>query len=65
MGERSVPPLTNRQLLEITPPDNQKIVSEHYDRDARLDASAIQRWRDWRCSFLLPGASSNADLKRT
>ena len=43
--ERTDPPLTNRRFFEIAPPDKQKIMSEQYDRDARLDAVAIEQWR--------------------
>jgi flavin reductase (DIM6/NTAB) family NADH-FMN oxidoreductase RutF len=44
--ERNDPPLTNRRFFEIAPLDKQKIMSEQYDQDARLDAVSIQQWRD-------------------
>jgi flavin reductase (DIM6/NTAB) family NADH-FMN oxidoreductase RutF len=44
--ERTDPPLTNRRLFEIAPPDKQQIMSEQYDHDVRLDAVSIQQWRD-------------------
>jgi flavin reductase (DIM6/NTAB) family NADH-FMN oxidoreductase RutF len=44
--ERTDPPLTNRRFFEIAPPDKQKIMSEQYDHDTRLDALSIQQWRD-------------------
>jgi flavin reductase (DIM6/NTAB) family NADH-FMN oxidoreductase RutF len=44
--QRTDPPLLNRRFFAIAPPDKQKIMNEQYDRDARLDAEAIQRWRD-------------------
>ena len=31
---------------KIAPPDQQKIMSEQYEHDVRLDAASIQRWRD-------------------
>jgi flavin reductase (DIM6/NTAB) family NADH-FMN oxidoreductase RutF len=47
--ERPDPPLTNRRFFQIAPPDKQKIMDEQYERDGRLDAHAIQQWRD-KCS---------------
>jgi flavin reductase (DIM6/NTAB) family NADH-FMN oxidoreductase RutF len=44
--ERTDPPLTNRRLFDLAPPDKQKIMSDQYEHDARLDAEAIQQWRD-------------------
>jgi flavin reductase (DIM6/NTAB) family NADH-FMN oxidoreductase RutF len=44
--ERTDPPLTSRRFFEIAPPDKQKIMNEQFDRDTRLDAVAIQQWRD-------------------
>ena len=44
--ERTDLPLTNRRFFEIAPPDRQKIMDEQYERDSRLDAKAIQQWRD-------------------
>ncbi len=44
--QRTEPPLTTRRFFAIAPPDKQKIMNEQYDHDARLDADAIQRWRD-------------------
>jgi flavin reductase (DIM6/NTAB) family NADH-FMN oxidoreductase RutF len=44
--ERTDPPLTNRRFFDLAPPDKQKIMDEQYERDARLDAIAIQQWRD-------------------
>jgi flavin reductase (DIM6/NTAB) family NADH-FMN oxidoreductase RutF len=49
--ERTDPPLTNRRFFEIAPPDKQKIMREHYDHDARLDALSIQQWREKRTEF--------------
>jgi hypothetical protein len=43
--QRTDPPLTNRRFFAIAPSDKQKIMAEQYDRDARLDAEAIQQWR--------------------
>jgi flavin reductase (DIM6/NTAB) family NADH-FMN oxidoreductase RutF len=43
--QRTDPPLTSRRFFAIAPPDRQKIMSEQYDRDARLDGEAIQQWR--------------------
>jgi flavin reductase (DIM6/NTAB) family NADH-FMN oxidoreductase RutF len=43
--ERTDPPLTTRRFFKIAPPDKQKIMSEQYELDARLDALAIERWR--------------------
>ena len=43
--ERSDSPLTTRRFFKIAPPDKQKIMSEQYEHDARLDAEAIERWR--------------------
>jgi flavin reductase (DIM6/NTAB) family NADH-FMN oxidoreductase RutF len=45
---RTDPPLTNRRFFDIAPPDKQKIMSEQYDHDSRLDAALIQQWRDKR-----------------
>jgi len=44
--ERTDPPLTSRRFFELAPPDKQKIMSEQYEHDARLDAESIQQWRD-------------------
>jgi flavin reductase (DIM6/NTAB) family NADH-FMN oxidoreductase RutF len=44
--QRTGPPLTSHRFFAIAPPDKQKIMNEQYDRDARLDADAIQQWRD-------------------
>jgi flavin reductase (DIM6/NTAB) family NADH-FMN oxidoreductase RutF len=44
--QRTDPPLTSRRLFSIAPPDKQKIMDEQYVHDARLDAAAIQQWRD-------------------
>ncbi len=44
--ERTDRPLTSRRFFEIAPPDKQKIMSAQYDHDARLDAVAIQQWRE-------------------
>jgi flavin reductase (DIM6/NTAB) family NADH-FMN oxidoreductase RutF len=44
--QRTDPPLLNRRFFAIAPPDKQKIMSEQYDHDARLDAGAIQQWRN-------------------
>jgi flavin reductase (DIM6/NTAB) family NADH-FMN oxidoreductase RutF len=44
--ERTDPQLTNRRFFDIAPPDKQKIMSEQYDNDARLDALSIQQWRN-------------------
>jgi flavin reductase (DIM6/NTAB) family NADH-FMN oxidoreductase RutF len=60
--ERAEPPLTNRRFFDIAPPEKQKIMSEQYDRDARLDAAAIQRWRDRWGGLRVPDVSSDADL---
>jgi len=46
--ERTDPPLANRRFFEIAPPDKQKIMDEQYERESRLDAKAIQQWRDQR-----------------
>ncbi len=46
--ERPDPPLTNRRFFEIAPPEKQKIMDQQYERDSRLDAKAIQHWRDER-----------------
>jgi flavin reductase (DIM6/NTAB) family NADH-FMN oxidoreductase RutF len=43
--QRTDPPLTSRRFFAIAPPDKQKIMTEQYDRDARLDAEAIEQWR--------------------
>lgn len=39
-------PLTSHRLFQIAPPDRRKIMDEQYARDARLDAVAIEQWRD-------------------
>jgi flavin reductase (DIM6/NTAB) family NADH-FMN oxidoreductase RutF len=44
--QRTEPPLTNNRFFAIAPPDKQKIMSEQFDQDARLDAVSIQQWRD-------------------
>jgi flavin reductase (DIM6/NTAB) family NADH-FMN oxidoreductase RutF len=44
--ERTEPPLTTRRFFELAPPDKQKMMSEQYDHDARLDALSIKNWRD-------------------
>jgi flavin reductase (DIM6/NTAB) family NADH-FMN oxidoreductase RutF len=44
--ERTGKPLTSRRFFEIAPPDKQKIMDEQYESDSRLDAAAIQKWRD-------------------
>ncbi len=62
--QRIEPPLTNRRFFDIAPPDKQKIMSEQYDHDVRLDAAAIQRWRDRRGGLAVPDVSSDADLER-
>lgn len=62
--QRTEPPLTNRRLFDIAPPDKQRIMSEQYDHDARLDAAAIQRWRDRRGGLPVPDVSPDADLER-
>ena len=46
--ERTAPPLTNNHFFRIAPPEKQKIMDEQYEHDARLDALAIQQWRDER-----------------
>ena len=53
--QRTEPPLTNRRFFDIAPPDKQKIVNEQYGHDVRLDAAAIQRWRDRRIGLPVPG----------
>ena len=62
--QRTEPPLTNRRFFDIAPPDKQKIMSEQYDHDARLDAAVIQQWRDRRSGLAVPDVSSDADLER-
>jgi flavin reductase (DIM6/NTAB) family NADH-FMN oxidoreductase RutF len=44
--ERATPILTSNRLFAIAPPDKRAIMDEQYKHDARLDAIAIQRWRD-------------------
>ena len=44
--ERTGPPLTNRRFFAIAPPEKRTIMDEQYEHDARLDAMAIQQWRD-------------------
>jgi flavin reductase (DIM6/NTAB) family NADH-FMN oxidoreductase RutF len=44
--ERTDPPLTSCRLFDLAPPDKQKIMSEQYLHDARLDAMSIRQWRD-------------------
>jgi flavin reductase (DIM6/NTAB) family NADH-FMN oxidoreductase RutF len=46
--ERTAPILTSARLFALAPPDKQAIMDEQYERDARLDALAIRRWRDAR-----------------
>jgi flavin reductase (DIM6/NTAB) family NADH-FMN oxidoreductase RutF len=60
--QRTDPPLTIRRFFDIAPPDKQQVMSEQYDHDARLDAAAIQRWRDQRGGLPAPGVSSDADF---
>ena len=62
--QRTGPPLTNRRFFDIAPPDKQKIMSEQFDQDSRLDAAAIQRWRDRRGGLPVPDVSPAADLER-
>jgi flavin reductase (DIM6/NTAB) family NADH-FMN oxidoreductase RutF len=62
--QRTDPPLTSRRLLGIAPPDKREIMGAQYGHDARLDAAAIQRWRDRRGGLPAPGASSEVDLGR-
>lgn len=51
---RGDPPLTNRRLFELAPLDKQQIMREQYDEDARLDALAIQQWRDQQLTIADP-----------
>ncbi len=44
--ERADSPLTNRRFFEIAPPDKKAIMDQQYEQDSRLDAKAIQQWRD-------------------
>ena len=44
--QRTDPPLTSRRFFSVAPPDKQKIMDQQYVDDARLDAAAIQQWRD-------------------
>jgi len=46
--ERSDPPLARRRFFEIAPPDKRRIMDQQYEHDARLDAHAIQQWRNGR-----------------
>ena len=46
--ERADSPLTNHRFFEIAPPDKRVIMNQQYEHDARLDADAIQQWRDER-----------------
>jgi flavin reductase (DIM6/NTAB) family NADH-FMN oxidoreductase RutF len=62
--QRTEPPLTSRRLFVIAPPDKQEIMSAQYDRDSRLDAAAIERWRDRRGGYPVPDAPSEAELGR-
>jgi flavin reductase (DIM6/NTAB) family NADH-FMN oxidoreductase RutF len=55
--QRTEPPLTNRRFFDMAPPDKQKIMKEQYDHDARLDAVAIERWRDRQGGLMVPGVS--------
>lgn len=48
--ERTVPPLTSGRLFRIAPPERKKLMDEQYERDARLDALEIRRWRGDRSS---------------
>jgi flavin reductase (DIM6/NTAB) family NADH-FMN oxidoreductase RutF len=63
--QRTDPPLTSRRLFDIAPPDKREIMDVQYDHDARLDAAAIQRWRERRGGLPVPGASSEAELGRS
>ena len=47
-------PLTNQRLFELAPADKQQIMREQYDDDARLDALAIQQWRDQKSAIADP-----------
>lgn len=51
---RSDAPLTNRRLFELAPLDKQQIMREQYDEDARLDALAIEQWRDQQLTIADP-----------
>lgn len=51
---RGDPPLTNQRLLELASADKQQIMREQYDEDARLDALAIQQWRDQKSAIADP-----------
>jgi flavin reductase (DIM6/NTAB) family NADH-FMN oxidoreductase RutF len=44
--ERADKPLTANKLFAIAPIDKKKIMDEQYEHDSKLDAAAIQRWRD-------------------
>jgi len=44
--QRTDVPLTARRFFQIAPPNKQKILDEQYDHDSRLDALAIQEWRE-------------------
>jgi flavin reductase (DIM6/NTAB) family NADH-FMN oxidoreductase RutF len=62
--QRTEPPLTSRRLFGIAPPDKREIMGAQYDHDARLDAAAIERWRERRGGLPVPGASWDAELGR-
>jgi len=51
---RSDAPLTNRRLFELAPLDKQQTMREQYDEDARLDALAIQQWREQKSAIAVP-----------
>ncbi len=44
--QRTGVPLTARRFFQIAPPDKRKIMDEQHDHDSRLDALAIQEWRE-------------------
>lgn len=44
--QRTDVPLTAQRFFQIAPPDKRKILDEQYDHDSRLDALAIQEWRE-------------------
>lgn len=43
--EQSRPALTMKRLMELALPDMKRVLKEQYERDAQIDANAIQRWR--------------------
>ena len=47
-------PLTNQRLFELASADKQQIMREQYDEDARLDALAIQQWREQQSAIADP-----------